>query len=111
MYLKPGFEEYLPDESKLGQAKVDALVNDFIAFRMFLEAETRDRVPDPDRESLFKTTTKERNRRLRTKQNSEALLRRGERTASLLRQGNKKGLHSQSCCYWGKRNAPTNLYQ
>jgi hypothetical protein len=74
MYLKPGFEEYLPAEFRAGHVNVDDLVNDFIAFRMFIEAETRDRVPDPDKESLFKMTTKERNRRLRNKKNAEGLL-------------------------------------
>ena len=42
--FKPGFEAYLPDDLKAGTASTDDLVNDFIAFRMFLEAETRERL-------------------------------------------------------------------
>ena len=45
LFLRPGFERYLPDEFEHGQVVVDDLVQDFVAFRMFVEAETRERVP------------------------------------------------------------------
>ena len=44
-FLSPGFEQGLPDEFRAGCACVDQLVSDFVAFRMFIEAETRERVP------------------------------------------------------------------
>ena len=44
-FLLSGFEQGLPDEFRAGCACVDQLVSDFVAFRMFVEAETRERVP------------------------------------------------------------------
>ena len=45
-FLLPGFEQGLPDEFQMGSASVDELVSNFVAFRMFVEAETRERVPN-----------------------------------------------------------------
>ena len=33
----PGFQTYLPDEMAIGQAKTDAIVDDFILFRLYRE--------------------------------------------------------------------------
>lgn len=45
VFLCPGFEDFLPaSEFQKGRVSVDDLVMDFIAFRVFLEAETRERI-------------------------------------------------------------------
>lgn len=42
--LQPGCEPHLPNELEMGRINLDDLVHDFVAFRLFVEAETRERV-------------------------------------------------------------------
>lgn len=52
-FLLPGFEQGLPDELQQGCASANELVADFVAFRMFVEAETRERCPSNSYNRLF----------------------------------------------------------
>ena len=45
-FLDSGYEEHLPSELSLGSANADELVRNFVCFRMFVEAETRERIPN-----------------------------------------------------------------
>lgn len=36
-YLAPGYEQYLPDDMQTGLADTDAIINDFLIFRNFVE--------------------------------------------------------------------------
>ena len=52
-FLKPGFEDYLPNEFTVGKASVVTLVNDFVRFREYYEQTTGERSPTSDRAALL----------------------------------------------------------
>eukprot|EP00977_Amphora_coffeiformis_P029152 scaffold39088_cov229-Amphora_coffeaeformis.AAC.2 len=52
-FLRPGFEDYLPDELAVGKASVPKLVTDFVEFREYYEHKTGERSSNSEQTALL----------------------------------------------------------